>query len=188
MIEIEFKFEIDRKQIKRLRDKLILLGFIKGKRVYEKTVMYDNPSRIMQVTDGRVRLRQTGDESEFSYKKPLTREGIKKEIEYEVVVSDFETTEKILEKLDFSPVSSYERFRTTMFDKKMIVKVTLDEFPFANFLEIEGPEKEITALVQVLGFSIKDNTTMSCDSLFQEWRGKKSLPFKPHLLFTDFDK
>ncbi len=188
MIEIEFKFKVNKSAITRLIRKLMSLNFVFGKRLYEKTVMYDNPAQIMQVTDGRVRLRQTGDSVELSYKKPLTREGIKKEIEYEVVVSDFDTTQKILAKLEFVPVSSYERYRTTVFSPDKIVKVTIDEFPFANYLEIEGDEKKIREVVDQLGFSPTDNITKSCDSLFQEWRIQRGLAFKPHMLFSDFDK
>lgn len=188
MIEIEFKFEVDKKEIDKVLKKLKMTGYLFGKKVYEKTVMYDNPAQIMQVTDGRVRIRQTGRSTEFSYKKPLTRKGIKREIEHEVTVSDFDTTQKILEMLEFRPVSSYERYRTTILSPQKDIKVTVDEFPFANYLEIEGDEKKIRKLVRILGFSLNKNITKSCDSLFQEWRSSRGLPFRPHLLFSDFNK
>ena len=188
MIEIEFKFEINKREIDKVLKVLRAEKYLFGKRVYEKTIMYDNPAQIMQKTDGRIRLRQTGNSAEFSYKKPLTREGIKKETEHEVVVSDFDTTQKILEMLEFLPVSSYERYRTTIFSPGKDIKVTIDEFPFANYLEIEGDENKIRKLAKTLGLSSDKNITKSCDSLFQEWRTAKGLPFKPHLLFSNFDK
>ena len=188
MIEIEFKFEINKREIDKVLKALRAEKYLFGKRVYEKTVMYDNPAQIMQKTDGRIRLRQTGNSTEFSYKKPLTREEIKKEIEHEVVVSDFDTIQKILEMLEFSPVSSYERYRTTILSPSKDIKVTIDEFPFTNYLEIEGGENKIRELVKTLRLSPDKNITKSCDSLFQEWRATNGLPFKPHLLFSDFDK
>lgn len=186
MTEIELKYEVDKKTIEKVLNTSKEFGFAIGDRLYEKTVMYDNPAGLMQVTDGRVRLRQTGDEVEFSYKKPITRNGIKEEIEHETKVGDFKIIEKILKKMEFVGVSSYERYRTTIKDGK--IKVTLDEFPFANFIEIEGNKKDIMETSKKLGLNKIKNITKSCDSLFQEWRAKKGLPFKPHMLFKDFDK
>ena len=186
MTEIELKYEVHYNTMEKVLDKAKKLGFDIGKRLYEKTVMYDNPAGLMQVTDGRVRLRQTGDEVELSYKKPITRNGIKEEIEHETKVGNFKIIEKILKKMEFFGVSSYERYRTTIKDGK--VKVTLDEFPFANFIEIEGNKKNILETSKKLGLDKINNITQSCDSLFQEWRAKKGLSFKPHMLFKDYDK
>ena len=188
MVEVELKFEITKAEIDSLIKKIMAMGFILGESKYEKTVMYDNPGSLMQISDGRVRLRKIGKETEFSYKKPITRNGIKREIEYEVTTSNFDTTEKILKNMDFLPVSSYERYRTTGYNRDNTVKVTLDEFPFANFVEIEGEEKEILKLADKLDLNRGKNITKSCDTLFQEWRKRKGLPFAPHMLFDGFDK
>lgn len=186
-VEIELKFLIRLDDIKKITAFLKKKGFrITQKRTYEKTVMYDNPQQLMRATDGRIRIRIIGKSCEFSYKKPLTRKGIKKEEEYEVVVSDFSKLEKILEKMDFKPVSSYERYRTRL--EKDHIEVTIDEYPFALFVEIEGEEEKIKKLAQELGFSLENNLTDSCDTLFQKWRSKKGLPFKPHMRFEDYDQ
>lgn len=185
MIEIELKFEI--KDLAGIRDKL---GNIKTKevrtRTHELSVMYDNAEGLMEKTDGRIRLRQSGEQVEFCYKKPLTREGIKKEIEYEVSVSSFSEMEKILQEMGFVPVSSYERYRTEYALEK--VKITLDEYPFATFVELEGEEKKIKELAEKLGFELKDNLTDSCDTLFTKWRQKQGLPPVDQMTFKDFDK
>jgi len=187
MVEIELKFQIKPKDAQKIIKLLKKAGYlVTQERTYEKTVMYDNPQRIMQKTDGRVRLRVSGKRSELSYKKPLTRDGVKKEIEYEAVVLNPDAIEKILEMMEFNPTTSYERYRTAL--KKDHIKVTVDEYPFANFIEIEGEEKEIKNLAKKLGFSLRDNLTDSCDTLFQRWRKGKGLPFKPHMLFKDHDK
>jgi adenylate cyclase class 2 len=188
MIEIELKFQIHTNQINKLIGRLQKLGFtVATKRTYEKTVMYDNPQNLMLITDGRVRLRQSGDKIEFSYKKPITREGIKQEIEYEVVVSNFAEMENILEAMEFSATTSYERYRKT-FMPNTKVKITLDEYPYATFLEIEGGEKEIKAMARELGFNLKNNLTKPCDTLFTEWRKERGLSMKPHMRFADWDK
>ncbi len=74
--------------------------------------MYDSPSQIMQITDGRIRLRKSGEDTILTYKKPLSRKGIKKEIEYETKVSDFNIMEKIFGMMEFTKTTSYERYRT----------------------------------------------------------------------------
>ncbi len=148
--------------------------------------MYDNPQQLMKITDGRVRVRITGRKCEFSYKKPITRDGIKKEEEFEVLVSNPFILEKILERMEFKPASSYERYRTEL--KKGDIKVTIDEYPFSSYLEIEGREEEIKKIAKKLGFSLKDNLTDSCDTLFQKWRQERGLPFRPHMRFEDYDR
>jgi len=186
MTEIELKFRINKKDIKKITNILENIGYEFLGRKYEKTTMYDNNLEIMKKTDGRVRIRISGDKCEFSYKKPITRKGIKKEIEYEVNVSGHKNIEKILKRMEFQPTTSYERFRTTI--SKNGIKVTIDEFPFDNFIEIEGGEKEIVNLAKKLGLQMENNITKSCDTIFQEWRKKQGLIFKPHMLFDSYDK
>ena len=87
--------------------------------------------------------------------------------------------------MEFTPTTSYERYRTTLTNK---VKATIDEYPFTTFLEIEGDEDEIKRVAGELKLDLKDNLTDPCDTLFQKWRKKMGLDFKPHMLFDDYDK
>lgn len=189
MIEIELKFQIEKKGIRKIVESLKNLGYVlKIQRIYEKTVMYDNHQGIMQTTDGRIRLRVSGEKYELCYKKPITRDEIKMEIEYEVGVSDFDMTEKILEMMEFAPTTSYERYRTVLVSADGAVKITIDEYPFSSFIEIEGGKENIKEVALDLGFDLKDNLTDPCDTLFQRWRKERGLPFKPHMLFNDYNK
>lgn len=185
-MEIELKFEIGKSDIRNLTKRLVDAGFVSGKRCFEKTTMYDNPTRLMGKTNGRVRLRKIGNSDyEFSYKKPAIGKGkIKKEIEHEVVVPKGKPLEKILEAMEFTPVSSYERFRRTLMMGRL--KVTLDEFPFATFIEIEGATKEITRLAKELGFDLKMNLMEPCDTIFTKWRHERGLNSIPHLTFKTY--
>lgn len=135
--------------------------------------MFDNKDGLMQKTDGRIRVRKSGREVEFCYKKPILRQGVKKEIEYEIVASSYDNLIKIISKMGFKKTTSYERYRTPY--EKNKVKVTIDEYPFAVFVEIEGEEKKIAKVAKELGFDKKDNLTDSCDSLFIKWRAKRGL-------------
>ena len=187
MIEIELKFLINQTQISDLSTKLVGIGFVLNKpRTYEISIMYDNERGTMQHTDGRIRLRRSVDRVELAYKKPLSREKIKKEIEDQIVVSSFEETQKILEAMGFFPTTSYERYRTEyVLDK---TKITFDEYPFVSFIEIEGEEKDIVEWANQLDLKLANNLTDSCDTLFTKWRGQKGLSPKPHMKFDDYDR
>jgi predicted adenylyl cyclase CyaB len=187
-IELEYKFWV--------KDKKSLIKILNGRasakkpRQYQSSVMFDNPAGIMQKTDGRIRVRTFGDSGDKSltYKKPLlSQNGAKREIEYEIKFHDPDgQIEKILEAMEFRPTTSYERFQTGW--EINGVQVTLDEYPFADIIEIEGEKKEIERLAQELGFNIQQGLTKPVDTLFQEWRKERGLGFKPHMRFEDFNK
>lgn len=186
MIEIELKFEIESPEeflssLQRFNNcKLVY------KRSYDKTTMYDNNQRLMEVSDGRVRIRVSDHGNEVAYKKPISREGIKEEIEYETVIEKPEQLEEIFKEMGYSPVSSYERFRTEYLLKG--VKITIDEYPFAAFVELEGSKKDIISLSNKLGFDLDKNITDSCDTLFVKWRKAHGLKKTNHMTFKGFNR
>ncbi len=187
-IELEYKFWI--KDKKGLIDALNKDALLKKDRCYQNNIMFDNPAGLMQLTDGRVRVRTIGDTGEkvLTYKKPLSpQNGAKREIEYEISFADSEgRIEKILEAMEFFPTTSYERYQTKW--EMNGVYITLDEYPYADILEIEGEADEIESVAYKLGFDIKQGLTKPVDTLFQEWRKERSLPFKLCMRFDDFDK
>lgn len=160
---------------------------------HELTEMYDLDS-MLNKKDGRLRVRSirylnnknNGEEVEFSYKRPLTRKGIKIELEHEVTVSKKNELSSILKEIGFRVVSSYERYRHTFHHKK--VKITLDHFPFADFLELEGPKKEIISLAERLNFDIAQNITDSCDTIDDIERRTAGLSPRDHILFVNILK
>lgn len=181
LIEIELKYEITLSDIERYKHLLESLGFKEIKRVYEMNVMYDNPSELMKITDGRIRLRRSGEDTILTYKKPITRERIKKEIEYEVGVTDFNKTEKILKMMEFTRTTSYERYRTYLHSSN--VEVMIDEFPFSTFIEIEGDEKDVVNISNQLQFNMADNLTDSCDTIYTNRCIKAGIKPSLHILF-----
>lgn len=186
-IEVEYKFKLTESADKIL-SKLTELGYTISKRNYEKTVMYDNKAELMQVTDGRIRLRQSGDKYSLSYKKPLPAEPgkPKREIEYETSVGNFETIAKILETMEFSPSSSYEKYRTKA--EKDGVQVTIDEYSYQTFIEIEGSEEKIARVAELLNLNVKDHINLPADTLFNIWRKERGLPESMHMRFDGYDK
>ena len=187
-IEIEYKFKIENKNdLINILNKTAKKGY---DREYQSNIMYDNKDNLMQKTNGRVRLRYLGDDGRkvLTYKKPLESvNGAKKEIEYEINFDDKEEQiEKILNAMEFHITTSYERYRTEW--KLNNTHITLDEYPFANFIEIEGQQKDIEEVVKILKLDIKNALDKPADTLFQEWRKEHNLPFKEQMRFEDYDK
>lgn len=171
MIESELKLKVDVIEI--TREKILTLGTQIEERTHELTTIYDNAQQLMQVTDGRLRVRKRtnskGVEIILSYKKPLSRERIKQEIEHETTIDDEKALGSILESIGYHPVSSYERYRTNFLveasDRRALV--SLDEFPFGNYIEIEGEDIEFCEKVAfMLGLDTMNHLANSYDGIF----------------------
>jgi len=183
--ETELKFEVE--NYEKLAKKLLkIANFISS--AYELTIMYDENGKLFK-KDARLRLRKIVDirnnmiKIEMSYKKPKTREGVKIEEEYEVEVSNFDEIEKILNEIGFEKVESYERIRDTF--EKEGVKITIDSFPFGDYIEIEGDIHKIKQIAKSLGFDFSKNITKSCDDIYVELCQKEGKELKDFIVFEN---
>ncbi len=184
--EIELKFEI--KDYNKIAKQILEFAKFK-KSAYEKTIMYDNKEKSLFKEDARLRLRiikdlKSEDEiCEISHKKPKTREGIKIEDESETKVSSYQQMEEILEKLGFNRVSSYERIRDTF--EANSCKITIDSFPFGDYIEVEGDLAEIKKIAGKLGLKMENNITKSCDDIYAELCIIERKEVDDHIKFQD---
>ena len=84
----------------------------------------------------------------------------------EIVVSDFEETNKILEEFGYKARSIQEnrRIRYILDD----VEIDIDTWPGINtFVEFEGNDEEsINKVIKRLGMNIEDATTMDVHSIY----------------------
>jgi len=187
-LEIEYKFKIENK--KEIENTLNEIAEKSYDRQYQSNIMYDNKDGLMQTTNGRVRLRLLGDTGNkvLTYKKPLESvNGAKREIEYEINFSDKdEQIEKILNAMEFHITTSYERYRVEWKIGK--THITIDEYPFADFIEIEGEQEDIEEIAKKLGLNFENALDKPADTLFQEWRKARGLGFKGEMRFEDYDK
>jgi len=186
-IEIELKFKTSDEDILRIKNNSDVIFL---EEVHQKTVMFDNADKMMEHTDGRIRLRQQGNNASLSYKRPLSSVGNeKKEIEIETEVGNFEVMSNILRMMGYAPSTSYEKYTTLLKLKdKPDIHIEIQKYPFETFLEIEGDKEEIEKAAKQLGFDIKNALVKPVDTLFMEWRLAKGLSFKPHMTFKDYDK
>ena len=151
-IEIELKFEVDEEFAAELHRRYSF-----GDYLYQLTVMFDKENELQGV-DARLRLRKTGELVTLDYKKPLSRFGVKQELEKTIRVDSFENAEAILRLLNYFPVSSYEKYRA----RKEIdgQEVAIDKYPFAVFVEIEGE----TGPVPSCTVAVRDGMTIRTDT------------------------
>lgn len=153
-------------------------------RTHEINLRFDTPAgdliRRMQV----LRLRQD-QLVHLTYKGPgevLGGTRLRQEIEF--TVSDFENARSLLEALGFQVVLMYEKFRTT-FDLGE-VHVTLDEMPYGDFIEIEGPDPEsIYRTAQSLELDWEARILDSYTVLFDNLRTALGFTFRD-LSFANF--
>lgn len=178
MVEIETKFLLTKEKEKEVRR-----DYSFGDDLYQLTVMFDKNNELYN-EDARLRLRRTGGDVTLDYKKPLTRFGVKKEIEYTASLGSFEEMEALLTLLGYFPVSSYEKYRASL--TLLGCVVVIDRYPFATYIEVEGDASSVTTVSERLGFNMKDNLTQSCDDLYAEHMRSLGKEPKDHILFRDF--
>lgn len=181
--ELEVKFYLD--HLPALEEKLRSLGAEPAQaRVHETNLRFDTPQGDLSRTYQVLRLRQDT-AARMTYKGPGEQQGgvrVRREIEF--TVSDFEAARELLAALGYEVSLMYEKYRTTyMLDG---VLVTLDQMPYGNFAEIEGPDPErIAAVNQRLGLNWECRVLESYTTLFEELRERRGLDFRD-LSFANF--
>lgn len=183
-LEVEVKFLVA--DLGTVRDRLAAAGAdLVAPRVYERNVRFDTAGaallqrwellRLRQ--DTRVRLTFKGPAAEDTQSEAKVRE------EIEVEVDDFDRISLILQRLGYQPVQVYEKYRETYHWRG--VEVVLDEMPFGNFVELEGPEEAIKQAATGLGLEWSRRVLANYLGLMELCRQKFDLPFVD-LTFENF--
>ena len=163
MIEYEARIlEINKEK---LEEKLKSLNAKKVADFDYKRLVYDfNPA-----DKGRwIRLRTDGRKTTLTVKEVKSYE-IDGTEENEIEVSDFETTNIILNKLGYIAKSYQENKRTRyLLDG---VEIDIDDWPLIpTYLEIEGPsEVAVHNTLETLGFKREEATTNDVDNIYKDY-------------------
>jgi adenylate cyclase class 2 len=154
-------------------------------RVHETNLRFDTPVGDLGQSSQVLRLRQDT-AVRMTYKGPgEVVDGIRKRQELEFSVSDFEMGRAFLEALGYQVVWMYEKYRQ-MFQLGEVL-VTLDEMPFGNFIEIEGPDgASIQAMAGLLDMDWKLRILESYSVLFEDARAALGFTFRD-LSFENFE-
>lgn len=154
-------------------------------RLHEVNLRYDTPDGELSRTAQVLRLRQDR-AAHLTYKGKGDASGevyIRREIEF--TVRDFQSARAFLEALGYVINLMYEKYRTTY--KLDGVLVTLDEMPFGNFSELEGPDAEsIRRVAEKLGVNWEARIADSYTALFARLKNVLGLTFRD-LSFENFN-
>jgi len=182
--ELEVKFYIPAISI--LQARLEALGAqLVQPRVHEVNLRFDTPSGELTSSYRVLRLRQDT-AAHLTYKGPgVEQDGVRLRQELEFTVGDFAAARHVLEALGYVVSVMYEKYRASYLLKG--VTVTLDEMPYGNFIEIEGPDgASIHQTAEALGLDWERRILDSYLMLFDRLRMRLSLAFHD-LSFANFE-
>lgn len=182
-LEIEVKFYLP--DIESMLQCILALGAESKGRVFESNVRYEDENHNLIRKKSLLRLRQDAKTIlTFKSSPPVASTQFKVFNELEVVVSDFETMNQILQKLGFHSEQIYEKWRETLILDQTCFY--LDTMPYGRFLEIEGSEKDIRAYAASFGLSWHKRILLNYLEIFEIIRQKQNLKFKD-LTFKNFE-
>jgi len=181
--ELEVKFYLNEPVI--LEEKVKALGAaLVQPRIFELNLRYDTKDGELARTGQVLRLRKDV-QAVLTYKGPgRLRQDVSVRQEIEFTTSDFVAASHFLEALGYQVAIIYEKYRTTY--QIGPTEIVLDEMPFGNFAEIEGPDPaSIRALAIKLGLNWEARRTESYLALFKKLQETRQLAFH-NLTFSNF--
>lgn len=181
--ELEVKFYLA--DLEALRKTLEGLGVdLVQPRTYERNLRFDTLEGNLTRNHQVLRLRKDT-ANRLTFKGPQSvRQGVSARTEIEFTVSDFENAQKLFEALGYQINMIYEKYRAVY--KLNTTLITLDEMPFGNFAEIEGPDGDsIQAVCHQIGLMWELRTLQSYAQLFQTVKQNLGLALRD-LTFENF--
>lgn len=154
-------------------------------RIYEVNLRFDTPEKELTRASKVLRLRKD-EANRMTYKGPSEdNAGVRARREIEFSLDDFEAGRELLEALGYQVSMIYEKYRTAY--QLESVEVSLDELPYGNFAEIEGPQAErIHTLADELGLDWAARIPESYTTLFDRLKNSLGLAFRD-LTFENFE-
>ncbi len=182
--EIESKFYV--RDLKAIEKRLVVLGATCSlPRGFEYNLRFDDAQGSLGRQHKVLRLRKS-DDVRLTYKGPGERLGGSiSRAETELVVSDFDTAQQLIESLGYRVWMVYEKYRAMYAFEGALV--TLDELPYGHFVEIEGENPDsISKIAAKLGLNPAAAIPASYQGLFEQLKALKNLPAK-NLTFWEFE-
>jgi adenylate cyclase, class 2 len=152
-------------------------------RTHELNLRFDTPAADLARERQVLRLRQDAS-VRMTYKDATNIvDGAQTRREIEVQVADMDSARRFLEALGYSVAFQYEKYRTTY--ELEGAQVMLDELPYGNFVEIEGPLETLKPLTQKLRLNWEAAIPATYHELFGRVQRKRALTFRD-LSFRNF--
>lgn len=179
-IEKELKFKINNPEL--LINNFLKNGAVLLNKSKEKTIRFDTPQLDLEKKGVFLRVRE-GSKKNITLKEKIgENEAVKTRKETEFGIEDIESMRYILERIGFSYIRIFEKFRINMEYKGAILSI--DELPFGIYLEIEGEEDDINLITKELGYRDEDKIVGTYWDLFEEYKQENNLEGKD-ILFPD---
>lgn len=173
--EIEVKFKIS--STEEMLDIILKAGAVLEQETrFEKNLRWDDAEETLTKTNQVLRLRDNGGTSVLTYKsEKQNNKGIADREEIETVVTNFDNTRLILERLGYQIVFIYEKFRSIY--RLDDTQLFLDHTPIGDYIEIEGPDDlAIRRAAEQLGLNWEDRINKGYRSLFKTWKKQTEFP------------
>ena len=153
-------------------------------RILETNLRFDTPDGDLNQQHQLLRLRKAHTAT-LTYKGAANLVGgASQRQEIETEVADFQAARALIEALGFQVSRIYEKYRTEYYLDGLLI--TLDELPFGDFIEIEGPGvAEIHAAADTLGLDWDANITDNYLMLLDRVTAFRELAFRD-LTFENF--
>ncbi|MDD5606638.1 MAG: class IV adenylate cyclase [Candidatus Pacebacteria bacterium] len=168
--EIEIKFEVKnsdsiRKILSKYRAKFT------GK-AFERTVRFDTLDKGLEKNQKFLRVR-TGFKNTITFKQKIENKRFRERKEIELEIKDPEKMIMILKSLGFTKILIMEKYREKwLFENTEIV---IDKLPMGTFIEIEGSEKSIDKVVEILNLDSEERILGTYWDLWRDFTKKKKI-------------
>lgn len=166
-LETEIKFQIN--DLPEMTSRFKRAGIrLVTPRTHEMNTLFDLRGRPLRRQGALLRIRKYGSRWTVTFKGKAKLGRYKTRPEMETAVEAGQVLIAILESAGFTPVFSYEKFRSEWTDGRG--HLLIDETPVGNFGELEGSGEWIEAIAQELQISSAQYITDSYATLFQKWK------------------
>jgi len=181
--EAEVKFYI--KDLQSLEARLRSLGAqLTQPRTFEQNLRFDTPDKELAKGSKVLRLRRDL-QARLTFKGPSEDvDGVCVRKESEFVLADFQAAQQLLLELGYLVSMQYDKYRA-VYDL-LGVPISLDDLPYGNFLEVEGPDPAtIHTISTMLGLNWEARVPESYTVLFEQIQVRLQLNFND-LIFDNF--
>lgn len=173
-LETEVKFYLS--DVNPVRRRIMALGADFKGRVFETNLRFEDADNRLIQKKSLLRLRKDIKTTlTFKSEPPFKDDQFKTLREFEVEVSDFAGMKQILESLGFHEEQVYEKWRETFVLSD--THFCLDTMPYGDFLEIEGPKKDIKELASRIGLKWHQRILLNYLAIFDVIRKQLNLGF-----------
>lgn len=173
MQEIEVKFKVH--DFSSVRPKLESLGARMIWKGMEENIFFDTRRKDLHKKNMLFRLRRWDNTAFLTVKTAPVNKSAKYKIkyEYQVEISDFSGTQKLIEVLGFTRDFSYKKYREHWKYKDAFIE--LDTVGQLHFVEIESSEKNIDAIAYTLGLDWKKAERRGYVKILKDTARKKKI-------------